>query len=100
MSEQRFRANFDVSIYDSETEEYISASENGLKEIAQIMNEQQSTINKLTESKDKWKELATLHNAYFNCLEKAIEKAYEEKPYPKIEDIMDIYSELEKEIEE
>ena len=47
MSEKRFRENFDVSIYDSETEEYISASENGLKEIAKRMNEQQATITKL-----------------------------------------------------
>lgn len=44
MSKKRFRANFDVSIYDSEKEEYISASENGLKEIAKRMNEQQDTI--------------------------------------------------------
>lgn len=43
MSEKRFRANFDVSIYDSEKEEYISASD-GLKEIAKRMNEQQATI--------------------------------------------------------
>lgn len=47
MSEKRFRANFDVSIYDSETEEYISVSERGLEEIAKRMNEQQSTIRKL-----------------------------------------------------
>ena len=47
MSEKRFRANFDVSIYDSETEEYISTSERGLEEIAKRMNEQQATIFKL-----------------------------------------------------
>ncbi len=47
MSEKRFRANFDVSIYDSETEEYISASENGLKEIAKRMNELQDKITEL-----------------------------------------------------
>lgn len=47
MSEKRFRANFDVSIYDAETEEYISASGNGLKEIVKLLNEQQSTIDKL-----------------------------------------------------
>ena len=45
MNEKRFRANFDVSIYDSETEEYISASENGLKEIAKRMNEQQEQLD-------------------------------------------------------
>lgn len=53
MSEKRFRANFDVSIYDSETEEYISASENGLKEIAKRMNEQQSTITALKEENEQ-----------------------------------------------
>ena len=46
---KRFRANFDVSIYDSEKEEYISASENGLKEIAKRMNEQQAEIERLKE---------------------------------------------------
>ena len=44
MSEKRFRANFDVSIYDSEKEEYISVSERGLEEIAKRMNEQQDII--------------------------------------------------------
>lgn len=52
MSEKRFRANFDVSIYDSETEEYISVSGRGLEEIAKRMNEQQSTIQSLKEEKD------------------------------------------------
>ena len=47
MSEKRFRANFDVSIYDSETEEYISASERGLEEIAKRMNELQDKITEL-----------------------------------------------------
>ena len=55
MSEERFRANFDVSIYDSETEEYISASERGLKEIAKRMNEQQSTISALKEENEQLK---------------------------------------------
>ena len=44
MSEKRFRANFDVSIYDSEKEEYISVSGRGLEEIAKRMNEQQDII--------------------------------------------------------
>ena len=52
MSEKRFRANFDVSIYDSETEEYISVSERGLEEIAKRMNEQQATISALKEEND------------------------------------------------
>lgn len=75
-------------------------NDDGLNKIARILNEQQATINELTKNRDRWRELAKLHNGYFNCLEKAIEKAYEEKPYPKIEDIMDIYSELEKEFED
>ncbi len=49
MNEKRFRANFDVSIYDSEKEEYISVSERGLEEIAKRMNEQQATIEKQNE---------------------------------------------------
>ena len=54
MSEsKRFRANFDVSIYDSETEEYISVSERGLEEIAKRMNEQQATIQSLKEENEK-----------------------------------------------
>ena len=45
MSEKRFRANFDVSIYDSEKEEYISVSDRGLEEIAKRMNEQQEQLD-------------------------------------------------------
>ena len=45
MSEKRFRTNFDVSIYDSETEEYISVSDRGLEEIAKRMNEQQEQLD-------------------------------------------------------
>lgn len=52
MSEKRFRANFDVSIYDSEKEEYISVSE-GLEEIAKRMNEQQATISQLKEENEQ-----------------------------------------------
>ena len=47
MSEKRFRANFDVSIYDSEKEEYFSVSERGLEEIAKLMNELQDKITEL-----------------------------------------------------
>ena len=64
------------------------------------IEEQQATIEHLTKSRDKWSKSAKLHSEYFNCLEKAIEIAYEEKPYPKIEDIMNIYSKLEKEIDD
>lgn len=64
------------------------------------IGEQQATIEHLTKSRDRWSKSAKLHSEYFNCLEKAIEIAYEEKPYPKIEDIMTIYSKLEKEIDD
>lgn len=47
MSEKRFKANFDVSIYDSEKEEYISVSERWLEEIAKRMNELQEKITEL-----------------------------------------------------
>ena len=74
MNEKRFRANFDVSIYDSEKEEYISVSERGLEEIAKRMNEQQATIDRL---------------------KNAIRIAYEEKPYPTIDDIQAKFKELQ-----
>ena len=53
MSEKRFRVNFDVSIYDSETEEYISVSGRGLEEIAKRMNTQQATITALKEENEQ-----------------------------------------------
>lgn len=71
-----------------------------LYEVAELLNEQQATIEHLTKSRDKWSKSAKIHSEYFNCLEKAIEIAYEKKPYPKIEDIMNIYSKLEKEIDD
>jgi len=71
-----------------------------LKHYNEVNGEQQATIEHLTKSRDKWSKSAKLHSEYFNCLEKAIEIAYEEKPYPKIEDIMTIYSKLEKEIDD
>ena len=73
-------------------------SYDNLYEISDLLNEQQATIEHLTKSRDKWSKSAKLHSEYFDCLEKAIEIAYEEKPYPKIEDIMTIYSKLEKEV--
>ena len=69
-----------------------------VESLEEKVDEQQATIEHLTRSRDKWSKSAKLHSEYFNCLEKAIEIAYEEKPYPKIEDIMTIYSKLEKEI--
>lgn len=70
MSEKRFRANFDVSIYDSETEEYISASGNGLKEIAKRLNEQQAEIEQLKD--DVYDEL--------DKALKVLEEIYEDYP--------------------
>ena len=64
MNEKRFRANFDVSIYDSEKEEYISVSERGLEEIAKRMNEQQATISALKEENEQLRE--NLHNCRLN----------------------------------
>ena len=53
MSVERFRTNFDVSIYDSETEEYISVSDRGLEEIVKRMNEQQATNDYLEEANSR-----------------------------------------------
>lgn len=47
MSEKRFIPNFDVSIYDRQTDEHISTSVKGLKEITKRMNKQQSEIEEL-----------------------------------------------------
>ena len=81
-----------------ETEISIKLFEDDIATKDKKIDKQQSTIEHLTKSRDKWSKSAKLHSEYFNCLEKAIEIAYEEKPYPKIEDIMNIYSKLEKEI--
>ena len=70
-----------------------------LKGCCDIMNEQQATIELLTKRRDKWRELSNSFSAYCNCYEKAIERAFEEKPYPSEEDIYRIYAELEKELE-
>ena len=61
--------------------------------------EQQATIQLLTKRRDRWRELSNSFSAYCNCYEKAIERAFEEKPSPSVEDIYRIYAELEKELE-
>lgn len=61
--------------------------------------EQQATIERLTKRRDRWRELSNSFSAYCNCYEKAIERAFEEKPSPSEEDINRIYAELEKELE-
>jgi hypothetical protein len=97
MSEQRFTIQkasgmyLHLPIFDNDVE-----MADG--DVCILLNEQQATIEHLTKSRDRWSKSAKLHSEYFDCLEKAIEIAYEEKPYPKIEDIMTIYSKLEKEI--
>ena len=89
MSEKRFRANFDVSIYDSEKEEYISVSDRGLEEIAKRMNEQQELIEELQVSDEMgWKRAERfekkcpkeLHNKkmYIKRLEYKVQKFKEE----------------------
>lgn len=64
------------------------------------IGEQQATIEHLTKSRDKWRELSNSFSFYCKCYEKAIERAFEEKPYPTEDDINRIYAELEKELEE
>ena len=70
-----------------------------LYEVAELLNEQQATIEHLTKSRDKWRELSNSFSFYCKCYEKAIERAFEEKPYPTEDDINRIYAELEKELE-
>lgn len=68
-------------------------------DVVELLNEQQATIELLTKRKDRWRELSNSFSAYCKCYEKAIERAFEEKPYPSEEDIYRIYAELEKELE-
>ena len=100
MSEKRFV--LEISSFSGKHMKFLNILDNGKRlnseDIVGLLNEQQATIEHLTKSRDKWSKSAKLHSEYFDCLEKAIEIAYEEKPYPKIEDIMNIYSKLEKEI--
>lgn len=98
MNEKRFEVLFYGDVINCVKDE--TGKEYNLQELISILMEQQATIEHLTKSRDKWSKSAKLHSEYFNCLEKAIEIAYEEKPYPKIEDIMNIYSKLEKEIDD
>ena len=67
--------------------------------LIRLLNEQQDTIEHLTKSRDKWRELSNSFSFYCKCYEKAIERAFEEKPYPTEDDINRIYAELEKELE-
>ena len=83
-----------------ETEISIKLFEDDIATKDKKIDEQQSTIEQLRQSRDYWCKSAKLHSKYFNCLEKAIERAYEEKPNPTDEDINRIYAELEKEIDD
>ena len=89
MSEKRFRANFDVSIYDSETEEYISTSERGLEEIAKRMNEQQATIKNLYDEIHSLKKIIKEQTLRVYCQDQEIQKLINqlEKIPPKIRDV-------------
>ena len=107
MSEKRFRVRFEQEdgrgeiVNEKEDAYFIDCDdESTVGAIVDLLNEQQATIEHLTKSRDKWSQSAKLHSEYFNCLEKAIERAYKEKPYPKIDDIMNIYSKLEKELDD
>ena len=98
MTEKRFQKTRIVDkwggIYDSQTDRILDVND-----VEHKLNEQQATIELLTKRRDKWRELSNSFSAYCNCYEKAIERAFEEKPYPSEEDIYRIYAELEKELE-
>ena len=81
-------------VWDNEKDERMTALN-----VTKKLNEQQATIELLTKRRDKWRELSNSFSAYCKCYEKAIERAFEEKPYPSEEDIYRIYAELEKELE-
>ena len=76
MSEKRF--TFDVEqefeIFDKETGEHYDGTVGDQRVLCKIMNEQQATIDRL---------------------KNAIRIAYEEKPYPTLEDIKDKFKELQ-----
>ena len=85
------------------TNDYLEESNSRLQiqlgETLRLVDEQQATIEILTKRRDRWRELSNSFSAYCNCYEKAIKRAFEEKPYPSEEDIYRIYAELEKELE-
>ena len=106
MSDKRFElTKINPTVNLSDTVYFIIDYENPNKEIRTLkdcvglLNEQQATIERLTKRRDRWRELSNSFSAYCNCYEKAIERAFEEKPCPSEEDIYRIYAELEKELE-
>lgn len=98
MSEQRFTIQKASGMY-----LHLPIFDNGVEmadgDVCILLNEQQATIERLTKMRDRWRELSNSFSAYCNCYEKAIERAFEEKPSPSEEDINRIYAELEKELE-
>ena len=104
MSEKRFSVD-DDGIYDTQEKKHFKFiaydwMECDIYECCEKLNEQQATIEHLTKRRDRWRELSNSFSAYCECYEKAIERAFEEKPYPSEEDIYRIYAELEKELED
>lgn len=99
MSEKRFRAmsNDVKQLYCIES---VDGEMFSMQEIVDCLNEQQATIEHLTKSRNKWRELSNSFLFYCKCYEKAIERAFEEKTYPTEDDINRIYTELEKELED
>ena len=86
--------------------QYVNITDDTIIETSKLISmlekkivEQQATIERLTKRRDRWRELSNSFSAYCNCYEKAIERAFEEKPCPSEEDIYRIYAELEKELE-
>ena len=97
MSEKRFEVDIDhlLLVWDTEKNKRLE-----IESIVDLLNEQQATIERLTKRRDRWRELSNSFSDYCKCYEKAIERAFEEKPYPSEEDIYRIYAELEKELED
>ena len=97
MSKKQFEVIFYGDVINCVRDE--TGKEYNLHELINLLMDQQATIKLLTKRRDKWRELSNSFSAYCKCYEKAIERAFEEKPYPSEEDIYRIYTELEKELE-
>ena len=97
MMSERFEVLFYGDVINCVRDE--TGKEYNLHELINLLMGQQDTIELLTKRRDKWRELSNSFSAYCKCYEKAIERAFEEKPCPSEEDIYRIYAELEKELE-
>ena len=95
MSEKRFYllSYKNYPIYDSvEDKEYNARFRKQREKLCDLLNEWVAKCNQLESENEQLRQSR-------DYLEKAIERAYEEKPYPTEEDINRIYAELEKEID-